>query len=94
MEKKIIIQREKVVNKEPTPEQARGWLNQRVGKYHKAVLFEKVEDLKDMWANGLFTGGTTEETLQLNSEAIGKVQAYADVILDLEEMCTDEPEED
>lgn len=94
MEKKILIQRQKTINKEPTPEQARGWLSQRVGKYHKAVLFEKLEDLKDCWMNGDYTGESTEATIQMNSEALGKAQAYADVILSLEEMCTDETEED
>ena len=93
-EKKITIQRIKAETKEPTPEQCRGWMNQRVGKYHKSVLFEKVEDLKDCWANGDFTGNSTEETIQLNSEALGKVQAIADVIVTLEEMTTDDSEEE
>ena len=90
---KIVIQRPKTEPREPTPEQARGWLNQRVGKYHKAQLIERLEDLKDAWVNGDFTGESVEETVQRNSEALGKAQAYADVILTLEEMCTDEPDE-
>lgn len=93
-EKKIVIQRQKTELKEPTPQQAAGWLGQRVGKYHKAVLFEKIDDLKDCWSNGDFTGSSTEETIQLNSEALGKVQAYGDVILSLEEMVTDENEQE
>ena len=88
--KKILIERRKTELKEPSPEQARGWLNQRVGKFHKAQLVEKIEDLKDNWANGDYTGDSVEETVQKNSEAIGKAQAYADVILTLEEMTEDE----
>lgn len=93
-EKKIVIQRIKSELKEPAPSQAAGWLNQRVGKYHKAVLFEKLEGLKDEWANGMFTGSNTEETIQLNSEALGKAWAYADVILTLEEMAIEPQEEE
>jgi len=29
------------------------------------------------WANGVFTGASAEETIQLNSEAIGRVRALA-----------------
>lgn len=29
------------------------------------------------WVNGVFTGPTAEETLQLNSNAIGRIQALA-----------------
>ena len=90
---KIVIQRPKTELREPTPEQARGWLNQRTGKYHKAQLIERLEDLKDGWVNGDFTGESVEETIQRNSEALGKAQAYADVILTLEEMTEDEPDE-
>jgi len=56
-------------------------------------LIERLEDLKDNWVNGDFTGESVEETIQKNSEALGKAQAYADVILSLEEMTEDEPTE-
>lgn len=29
------------------------------------------------WVNGVFTGASMEETVQLNSEAIGRVRALA-----------------
>ena len=92
--KKILIERRKTSLKEPSPIQARGWMNQRVGKYHKAQLVEILEDIKDNWANGDYTGKNTEETIQLNSEAIGRVQQVAEIILILEEMCTDEDDEE
>jgi len=87
---KILIQRQKSEPKEPTKEQAQGWLNQPTGKYFKATLFERLEDLKDGWVNGEYTGESTEETAQRNSEAIGKAQAIAETIYILEEMVEDE----
>lgn len=79
----------------PTPEEWRGWLDQSVGKYFKEeVLKVKLEDLKDDWANGQFTADSAEATIQLNSEALGKTQAYADIILTLEEISTDDSSED
>jgi hypothetical protein len=92
--KRLILSRPSIELVEPTAEEVRGWLGMGVGKYHKAQLIEKLEDLKENWANGDYTGSTTEETIQLNSEALGKVQAYADIILTLEEMTEDEETED
>ena len=83
-----------MVNKEPTPEQARGWLNQRVGKYHKAVLFEVMEDIKDEWINGGYLGDSQEETIQRNAEALGQAQMVAKIILTLDEMCVDKANKD
>ncbi len=79
---------------EPTPEEFRGWLDMSVGKYFKQVLSEKMQDLKDDWASGAFTGLNTEETIQLNSEALGKVQQLADITLTLDELSTDEEEDE
>lgn len=76
--------------KEPTAEEVRGWREQSVGQYFEDMLKQKMEDLKDGWANGGFTGENAEMTIQLNSEAIGKVQQIADILIDLEEMSTDE----
>ena len=78
---------------QPTPEEVRGWLDQSVGKYHINQLNQMVTDLKDAWASGDFTGMTNEKTIQLNSEAIGKAQQIGTILLTLDEMCTDEPEE-
>ena len=91
---KITIQRPLVELKEPKPEEVRGWLDQSVGKYHRALLERMLEDLKDNWANGDYTGSTTEETIQLNSEALGKVQQIAEIIVTLDELSTDEEKED
>lgn len=76
---------------EPTPEEVRGWLDQSSGKYFKQeVIIKKIDELKDDWASGAFTGENNEQTIQLNSEALGKVQQLYDLLLTLDEMCTDE----
>lgn len=79
---------------EPTPEEFRGWLDQSCGKYFKIVLEQKLDELKDDWASGVFTGDNTEETTQLNSEALGKAQQIADIIITLEELSTDEEDDE
>jgi hypothetical protein len=37
-------------------------------------------DLMEAWSNGAFTGKDIEETSQLNSRALGKVQQLADLL--------------
>lgn len=74
----------------PTAEEVRGWMGMGVGKYFNNVLLTQMEDLKDAWANGEFTGSTTEETIQKNSEALGKIQQIAEILLTLEEMSNDD----
>jgi hypothetical protein len=91
--KKLVISRPSQELVEPTAEEVRGWMGMGVGKYHQAQLIEKLEDIKDNWVNGDYTGNSTEETAQLNAEALGKAQAYADIILTLEEMKEDDEEE-
>ena len=77
--KKIPIEHKPLDLVVPTAEEAKGWLGQGVGKYHTARLREKIAELQDDWSNGIFTGESVEETIQLNSEALGKVQAFAEV---------------
>ena len=79
---------------EPSVEEARGWIGMGTGKYFKNELVSQLEDLKDSWVNGDFTAESTEATTQLNSEALGKAQAIAEILLTLEEMTTDEEVED
>jgi hypothetical protein len=83
--KTIVIQRNQEM-KEPSPEQASGWLGQPTGEYYQYMLAEKIEEIKDNWANGLYTGESTEETAQLNAEAVGKIQGIGEAIVLLEEM--------
>lgn len=76
---------------EPTAEEVRGWMGMGVGKYvFNKILPEMMEELKDSWANGEFTGNTTEETIQRNSEALGKVQQLGEILITLEEMSKDD----
>ena len=79
--------------KEPTQEEIKGWLNQNVTQFYKSKLEQAIEDIKDNWANGDFTGVTQEETIQKNSEAIGKVQQTAEILLMLDEMIDEDTED-
>jgi len=83
---KITIVRPPVSLKVPEAAQFKGWLAQDCGVYTRDLLVEKIEDLKESWMNGDFTAETNEKSIQLNAEAIGKAQAYADIILTLEEV--------
>jgi len=89
--KTIVIQRNQE-RKEPSPEQASSWLGQPTGEYYQAQLAEKIEEIKDNWANGLYTGNGAEETAQLNAEAIGEIQGIGEAIVLLEEMTEVEDE--
>lgn len=90
--KKLIISRPSKELVEPSAEEARGWVSMGVSKYYKAQLVEKLEVIKDNWVNGDYTGSSIEETIQLNSEALGKAGAIAEELLTLEEMTIDEEE--
>ena len=46
----------------------------------KRQLQQDVQDIKDAWANGNYTGESAEATLQLNAEAIGKVSTCESII--------------
>jgi len=43
------------------------------------------------WLNGSYTGGSADETIQMNSEAIGRARAYA-LMSELELMDLDDDE--
>ncbi len=75
---------------EPTPAEFRGWLDQKTGKYFILWLKNEMLELQGNWANGDYTGNSTEETIQLNSEAIGKINQIANILLNLDEMKTDD----
>ncbi len=75
---------------EPTPAEFRGWLDQKTGKYFILWLKNEMLLIQEDWANGDFTGDSTEKTIQLNSEAIGKINQIANILLTLEEMSTDD----
>jgi hypothetical protein len=92
--KKLVITRPKSELTLPNTEEVRGWLSLPAGKYYKAQLIEKLEDLKDGWVSGQYTGNSIEETVQLNSEALGKAGAIAEELLTLEELSTDEEDTD
>jgi hypothetical protein len=59
----------------PTYEQAREWHDSRVTQYLLEEIDLTVSEIKDVWAEGGYTGDSTDETSQLNSRALGNVQA-------------------
>lgn len=61
----------------PTLEEFNSWLTHPVTGAVRAYLEEQVAQAQVDWVNGVFTGASMEETVQLNSEAIGRVRALA-----------------
>ena len=92
--KRILIRRAHRDMTQPSPEEVRGWLDMGVGRYHLNQLRNRLNACMDDWANGDFTGDTSEETLRKNAKALGEVQLLADIISTLEKMTEDEPDED
>ena len=77
----------------PTPKEVRVWLDQSVGKYFRAYLRDELQQLQDDWSNGDFTREDPYSTIQLNSEALGKVQQIASIQLELEEWSRDDTDD-
>jgi len=55
-------------------------LSEDTGKLKK-YLKEYIEEVKDMWASGQFTGESSDSTVQLNAKAIGTVH-FAETLLE------------
>jgi len=84
--KKIVIQHQQLNSVEPTTEEWQSWLGQKTGQYFIEMLNNKIADIQDDWSNGAFTGVSSDETFQLNSNGLGRLEAYGDIIVTLEEM--------
>jgi len=62
------------------------WLVHPVTQSYRLWLEELVEEAKEAWARGSFTASDGTGTLQLNAEALGRVDAVQQLIdLDYEE---------
>ena len=57
----------------PTEGEYLAWLDHPVSKAYRHLLRQWREGIKDQWALGNFTSKTMEESVILNSEAIGQV---------------------
>lgn len=51
----------------------------------KRVIKDSIEDLKNMWAQGAFTGRSNEETVIMNIEAVGIVKGLQTALAILDE---------
>ncbi len=88
--KKILIKNQKSDIAEPTTQDWSSWTGQKCGKYFIGLIEEKIKNIQDDFINGDFTGESIESSVQRASEGIGKAQAYADIILTLDEKRTDD----
>lgn len=67
----------------PSQEEFNNWRIHPVTQAVLDYLQSKVTELQLDWVNGAFTGPGPYETLQMNSEAIGRGQAFA-LLIDLD----------
>lgn len=51
----------------------------------KRVIKEQIENLKEMWASGAFSGNTLEHSMIMNTEAVGIVKGLNFALIILEE---------
>lgn len=62
------------------------WANWLLNPTTKAMfryIHAKIEDLRDKWESGVLAHSSLDGTLQMNTAAVGKCQAYRD-LLDLD----------
>ena len=83
---KIVIQHQQLNQVEPTAEEWQSWLGQKTGQYFIEMLNNKMADIQDDWANGIFTDVSADTTFQLNANGLGRLEAYGDIIITLEEL--------
>jgi hypothetical protein len=62
-----------------TQEEFLEWKSNPVTSKFFILLNNIRKDILDAWAEGMFTSTDSDGTVQLNSEAIGKVRALADL---------------
>lgn len=62
-----------LVNKEDIVQ----WKMQPVTKALLSMVREDLNDIKDAWVEGVYTGEDANQTIQLNSQALGKAEALS-----------------
>lgn len=80
----------------PTYEQAVDWYTSRVTRYLLEEINDTVNEIQDIWVEGGYTGDNEFDTIQLNSRALGNVQALLnlkDFIESLAEEVTNDKDE-
>ncbi len=77
-----------VKKQEISQEEFNSWLAHPVTQALRESFRLRAQEIQVEWLNGSFTGGSADETIQMNSEAIGRARAYALVseleLMDLE----------
>ena len=59
-----------------TNDEFESWKTHAVTTHFRKLLREKIGEIMEDWADGVFTQSTQAGTIQRNSNAIGMVQAY------------------
>jgi len=79
----------------PTFEQVADWDTNKVTQYVLNEIDETISEIQDVWLEGGYTSATSDETIQLNSKALGAAQALLnlkDFVDSLSEVEYDEDE--
>ena len=61
-------------------EEFQEWLQHPVTQAFRKYLSNNIRDFQEGWSNGAFTGATSDETIQLNSKAIGQIQILQNIL--------------
>lgn len=69
------------------------WRGEAVTQQLMKKLREDKGHIESLWSDGVFTGTTADETLQMNSKNIGMVQAIQDILDWIEEEQEGDPNE-
>lgn len=67
-------------------DEVKGWMHHPVTEAHLKRLKEAQEEIKESWANGVYTTESIEGTAQKNAEAIGAYRQIDQILIDIEEM--------
>jgi hypothetical protein len=78
----------------PAREQIERWLNDHVTEYVMETYFVQArQDIMEQWANGDFTGESSEATAQLNAKALGQVDQIDQTILSISDLIQEETQD-
>lgn len=61
-----------------SPADREAWLSSSCTKYLQYILMAREEELKELWADGLFTSERESGTIQRNAEALGEVKSLVE----------------
>lgn len=79
------------VVQQPSREEYLEWLRHPVTQAYRQFLRTRLQESKDMWAEGCFTRESVEGTVQLNANALGRAEILARLIdLEWETLVEDE----